>query len=138
MTKVLEITKNFLRTFFSSTPHLSQNFLTLLKLCYEILLEEEGQSKSHLGLGYSEVALQKFASFFVLRFVCPAIISPVKYGLVKELSGYATSLLINISKIIQTLSNQQEFQEGSYMIASNEMIRDCAPKMMVFLTKITS
>jgi len=138
MAKVIEITKNFLKIFFSSTPHLSQNFLTLLKLCYEILLEEEGQNKSHLGLGYSEVALQKFASFFVLRFVCPALTSPVKYGLIKELSGHTTTLLINVSKIIQTLSNQQEFQEGSYMIASNDLIRDCAPKMMVFLTKITS
>jgi len=100
-------------------------------------MEEEGQTKSHLGLGYSEVALQKFASFFVLRFVCPAIISPVKYGVVKEISPQSVSLLINVSKIIQTLSNQQEFLEGSYMIASNQLIRDCAPKMMVFLTKIT-
>jgi len=139
--KLLWITKKYLTNFYQSIPLFPNNFEIIMKNIYNLLLETDNSSKPHLGLGFSESALQKLGGFLLLRFVCPPIVSPQKYGIVKSYSKEAQRALILISKIIQNIANQVEFEGGekeTYMTITNEFVQDNMPLMMAFLTKLVS
>jgi len=71
----------------------------------------------------------------MLRFICPAIVAPQKYNLVKDASINSLRTLMLISKIVQTIANHNEF-ESTYMTSTNSLIVDSFPAMMSFLTKL--
>jgi hypothetical protein len=112
----------------------------ILKSFFGLIGETENKvkTKAHLGLGLSESSLQLFGAFFLLRMICPAIVSPQKYGLIPELSTHSLRTLILISKMVQIIANQEEFQ-GNYMEVTNEaLIRDSIPSMLAFIKKVAT
>jgi len=132
--KVLNLTKKFMNVFFHSYDLFPPKFETILRTFYNLLTEVES-TKSHLGLGYSENALRLFGGFLMLRFICPAIVSPQKCGLVKENSVHVQRALVLISKILQSIANQVELQgaKEAYMTTTNQFVLDQMPHMMAFL-----
>lgn len=92
----------------------------------------------HLGLGYSEKALTLFGGFLLLRFICPAIVSPNKYKIViDELSFNTQRALILTSKILQSIGNQMEFEEKeNFLVSANDFIRDHMSKMYAFVSTL--
>jgi len=106
MRKLLKIIRNFLNQFFHSSEVFPNNFDKVLSTLYTVLTVTEGAHKSHLGLGYSEDALRLFGGFLLLRFICPPIVSPLKYGLIKEKDMTANvqrSLIFYVQKFFKAL-----------------------------------
>jgi len=136
--KILSATKSFLASFFQSANAFPKIFEEVMTTLYHLLTESEGAKKSHLGLGYSEDALRLFGGFLLLRFICPPIVSPKKYGLVKEVPPHAQKALIVVSKIVQSIANQLEFEptKESFMISANEIIQNSMPQMLTFLNNL--
>jgi len=139
LNKLLEITKTFLSTFCRSLPLFPVTFRLLMKNFYIILTETEGSLKAHLGLGYSEDALRLYGSFLLLRFICPAIVSPRRYGLIKgEVTTQTQRALVLISKVLQSIASQVEFEgeKEPYMIPANEFVKDNMPPLLAFFQKL--
>jgi hypothetical protein len=63
-----------------------RDFENILVHFYSVLtkVEVESSHKNHLGLEFSEDALRLFGGFLLLRFICPAIVSPLKYELISH------------------------------------------------------
>jgi len=136
---IIKGTEDFLENLFSSVPMFPRTSRSLLRNFYEVLSELEGLKTRHLSLGYSEAALQLFGGFFLLRFICPAIVCPQKFGIVKELSPNAQRTLVFISKVVQAIGNQAEFGEKEFfMTPFNEFILRRMPKMMNFIHQLTA
>jgi len=114
-------------------------FRLVLKNFYSLLTETEGSGKAHLGLGYSEDALRLFGSFLLLRFICPAIVSPKRYGLIKsDVSMQTQRALVLISKVLQSIASQVEFEgeKEPYMIPANGFVKDNMPPLMAFFQRL--
>jgi len=140
MQKLLKIIRSFLNNFFQSTEVFPDNFDKVLSTLYNILTEVEGARTSHLGLGYSEDALRLFGGFLLLRFICPPIVSPLKYGLIKErdMTVHVQRSLILCSKVLQSIANQVEFDidKEPHMTPANQIVQDSMPQMLGFLNKL--
>lgn len=75
-----------------------------------------------------------------LRFFCPALVSPVQHGVTdSSVSKKAQRGLILVSKIIQQLSNAQNFGGGKeeHMVSFNNYITENIPIVQTYLTKLT-
>eukprot|EP01114_Cavostelium_apophysatum_P009218 TRINITY_DN22318_c0_g1_i2.p1 TRINITY_DN22318_c0_g1~~TRINITY_DN22318_c0_g1_i2.p1 ORF type:complete len:325 (+),score=48.57 TRINITY_DN22318_c0_g1_i2:110-976(+) len=140
LVKILSLTKDFLNAFFASYNAFPDKFDQALATLYKLLTAMEGSRKSHLGLGYSEDALRLLGGFLLLRFICPSVVSPVKFGLVKDkkLTANSQRSLITVSKILQSIANQVEFdqQKDAHMAPANALIQDSMPHMLAFLTNL--
>jgi len=135
LVKMLSILNTFLNSFFKSFDQFPKPFEEVLSTLYSLLTETEGAKKSHLGLGYSEDALRLFGGFLLLRFICPAIVSPIKYGLVKNVTPTTQRTLVIASKVLQSIANQIEFDEP-HMSPANELIQNSMPGMLAFLNNL--
>jgi len=133
-----QLTNSFLLDIYSSESIFSKNFKSVLKFTYDKLNEVEGASKSHLGLGYSEEALRLFGAFLLLRFINPVIVTPTKYGIVKYLTPGAQRCLILISKVMQNIANQVDFDGAKepYMVPLNEFVQDHMPRFLAFVASL--
>jgi len=61
---------------------------------------------------YPDSGASSVGSFFFLRFICPGIMIPQKYGIVKDKpSENAQRSLILVAKILQALANKLPFQK---------------------------
>jgi len=139
LSKLLDITKNFLMILCHSHSLFPEAFRLILKNFYLLLTESEGSRKPHLGLDYSEDALRLFGSFLLLRFICPAVVSPKRYGLIKnEVSTQTQRVLVLISKVLQSIASQVEFEgeKEPYMIPANEFVKCNMPQLMGFFQKL--
>jgi len=140
LAKIIQITKNFLAHFFQSYHSFPDKFDQVLFTLYSLLTETEGARKSHLGLGYSEDALRLFGGFLLLRFICPPIVSPQKYGIIKEKENtpFVQRALVVVSKIIQSIANQVEFdkEKEPYLINANSVVQESMPQMLGFLNNL--
>jgi len=136
--KVIKIVSNFFNNFCQSYNLFPKDMESVLFVLYTLLTEVEGAKKSHLGLGYSETALRLFGGFLLLRFICPAIVSPVKYGLVKNVTLTSQKSLVLVSKILQSIANQVEFdlEKDTHMGPANALVQSSMPQMMSFLDKL--
>jgi len=139
--RLLIIIKNFLTYFCHSQSLFPTTFRLILKNFYLLLTESEGKKKSHLGLDYSEDALRLFGSFLLLRFICPSIVSPKKYGLVEvDVKIQTLRALVLVSKVLQNIASQIEFdgEKEPYMIPVNEFVKANMPTMMGFFQRLVS
>lgn len=89
---------------------------------------------------YTETETKRITiSVFMLRFVCPAIISPHKYGLMDEppLLNAAPGLLM-AAKILQSVANGIPWSESElkYVKPINKFIRRQIPFMTAFMEKL--
>jgi len=136
---LLLIIKKFLRAFYNSTKLFSKDFKYLMEILYTRLTMNDKGTKSHLGLGYSEVALRHFTSFILLRFVCPPMVTPKKYGACsRDMSPDAQRALILVSKLVQSIANQSEFdgQKEAFMLPANNFVQDNVPQMLAFMLTV--
>jgi len=139
LTKLLDITKTFLSTLSRSLQLFPVTFRLIMKNFYVLLTETEGSLKAHLGLGYSEDALRLFGSFMLLRFVCPAVVSPKRYGLTKnDITPQTQRDLVLISKILQSMASQVEFEgeKEPYMVPANEFVKQSMPSLLGFFQNL--
>jgi len=76
--------------------------------------------------------------FLFLRFFCPAISSPEAFGILDEPpSASARRLLILITKVLQSLSNDVEFgTKEPYMTKLNDFIHSNRTKLVSFYEKL--
>lgn len=138
LNKLLAVTKSFLQEFCHSQKLFPSSFGLILHEFYVLLTETEGK-KSYLGLGYSEDALRLFGAFLLLRFICPAIVSPKRYGLVKnDITMHTQRALVLISKVLQAIASQVEFEgeKEPYMIPANDFVKDNMPALMGFFLAV--
>jgi len=79
---------------------------------------------------------QALAGFIFLRFICPAIISPINSNIIEgtEISTDAQRHLILIAKIIQNIANNVVFgQKESYMMPFNNFVEINVEKVQNYL-----
>jgi len=136
VSKLISFTRKFLNDFLHSTNMFPLQFAEILWQLYSHL-SKVVSSKSHLGLGYSEQALRLVGAFLMLRFICPAIVSPHKFHLVKAktLTEQTQRGLVLVSKILQNIANNVEFQgeKEPYMMKTNGFVLEQMPEMLFFL-----
>jgi hypothetical protein len=80
---------------------------------------------------FPEMGHQFVGGFYFLRFICPALVAPAAYGLVKsDLAPENQRTLILISKVLQNLSNHILFGEKEpFMMFMNPFINKNSRKM---------
>jgi hypothetical protein len=89
---------------------------------------------------YQETSTTRITiSVFMLRFICPAIISPHKYGLLEEapLKNAGPGLILS-AKILQSIANGIEWSESEmpHVKTINRFIRKQIPRMGEFMEKL--
>jgi len=73
---------------------------------------------------FPESKYSVIGGFYFLRFLCPAIISPDGFNIVPhdfEISPEVRRVLILVSKVIQTIANEREFNE-EFMLPFNQLV----------------
>jgi hypothetical protein len=80
---------------------------------------------------FPEMGYQFVGGFYFLRFICPALVAPAAYGLVKsDLAPENQRTLVLISKVLQNLSNHILFGEKEpFMMFMNPFINKNSRKM---------
>jgi len=135
---IKETIDKFLEKFFCSVSLFPRNIQVLFRNFYLVLMEMERFARKKLSesADCTEGAARLFGGFFLLRFICPAIVSPQKYGFVTAISPATQRTLIVVAKVIQGVGNQAEFGEP-YMKPFNDFVTQKLPKMMTFITQLT-
>jgi len=88
---------------------------------------------------YPELALSVMANFVFLRFICPAITSPSKYGLYRKPPvGKNLRFLVLLSKVLQNLAFGIEFEKEKYMTDLNDFISNNKDSMNNWIDEISS
>eukprot|EP01097_Dermamoeba_algensis_P006616 TRINITY_DN4124_c0_g3_i2.p1 TRINITY_DN4124_c0_g3~~TRINITY_DN4124_c0_g3_i2.p1 ORF type:complete len:711 (-),score=220.64 TRINITY_DN4124_c0_g3_i2:50-2182(-) len=87
---------------------------------------------------FPQADFKMVASFFFLRLICPAIISPHHYNLLSEkVPSKAQRSLIYISKVIQNTANNIHFNE-KHMVGCNDFIDQYQIPLSIFFSKLTN
>jgi len=135
--KLISITTKFLKNLYTSSEIFSFPIISIFK---EIYIRITVLQEDKLGLGFSDDALRLFGGFLLLRCIAPPVVTPQKYKVVKEkdINLNAQRALILISKVIQGIANQVEFdgEKEPYMVPINTFVKDQFPEMMGFITNI--
>eukprot|EP01089_Gocevia_fonbrunei_P009153 TRINITY_DN21138_c0_g1_i1.p1 TRINITY_DN21138_c0_g1~~TRINITY_DN21138_c0_g1_i1.p1 ORF type:complete len:153 (-),score=19.16 TRINITY_DN21138_c0_g1_i1:88-546(-) len=73
-------------------------------------------------------------SFLFLRFICPAVIDPVGFGIVSEppTSNMQRGCII-VSKVLQNIANGVDFEKEEYMKGFNDFIAKQNPVVLEFM-----
>uniref|UniRef100_A0A6B2KZB8 Ras-GAP domain-containing protein n=1 Tax=Arcella intermedia TaxID=1963864 RepID=A0A6B2KZB8_9EUKA len=104
-----------------------------------IILEEIKKSVKRKFPGDNQVVYSALTGVFFLRFICPAILGPVHYGLQTE-HAHATAAreLTLITQCIQTITNLTIFGENdSYMVPLNPWVDEQKEAIKKFLDNIS-
>lgn len=122
------------------TPKKKKDFLeTILKAVHDmppslrdfIRRLHEMSEKHFPGSGYRSIG-----AIYFLRFVCPMIVSPTQYQLVKdakELTPTAQRGLIMIAKVIQSIANEStSFEKEEYMKPLTELVLKNVPSVHTY------
>lgn len=84
-----------------------------------------------------EAALVSISGMMILRFISPALISPQQHQLVVgNPSPKSCRSLLLISKVLQQLANNVEFQKEKYMLGANQFIQNNMLGMQRWLVEI--
>jgi len=115
MNRLMTTCKEFLDIIVSSIDRVPKQFRVILNYI-----------RKSVGARFPEMMDKMVGAFFFLRFLCPAIVTPDRYGLVPTTPpNNARRGLVLISKLLQNLANHQEFDgvKEDYMAFSNEFIK---------------
>jgi GTPase-activator protein for Ras-like GTPase len=114
MDRLCATSQNFLNIIFNSAPHCPATFRRVF--CH---------AQREVSKKFPEMKQLVVGGFLFLRFFCPAIVSPHKYGLVDGAPGAnATRALILVSKLLQNIANGVEFDgsKEAYLKALNRIV----------------
>jgi len=127
--KILEISQTFLDQVLSSASRVPIVFRELLY-----------HTKERVDRVFPNMTHAVIGGFVFLRFLCPAIVSPQKYGLVqKPLDNNSLRVCVLLTKLLQSVSNGVEF-DGSkedYMQRLNPFIKKNRLYVNVFFDNLT-
>jgi hypothetical protein len=77
------------------------------------------------------------AALVFLRLICPALCSPLRFGIVEEMPPpNVTRGLILVAKILQNISTNMKFGED-FMQELNEVVESSYPQMKKFLISLS-
>jgi len=76
--------------------------------------------------------------FLFLRLICPALVSPISFGILKKPpTNESGRALILVAKILQNIANDVEFgDKESYLMEMNELIKSRQPQVKEFLISV--
>ncbi|KAJ1680404.1 GTPase activating factor [Spiromyces aspiralis] len=99
-----------------------------------------GSSGSSSSGGVASVKYTCVTGFLFLRLVCPAMLSPKRFGLVQSRpSAAAQRTLTLMAKGIQGLANMSDFgHKEPYMQPMNEFVKECIPSLKNFIDTVTA
>lgn len=92
---VLRLAQQLLKNVLKFLTELPSSIMDILHTVYTMVERRTSQ----------EVGLQVMGSILFLRFICPAIVNPVKYSVVDKVSPSTIRTGVTISKLIQKLVN---------------------------------
>ncbi|KAJ3442947.1 ras gtpase-activating protein [Anaeramoeba flamelloides] len=76
------------------------------------------------------------AGFIFLRFICPAIVVPEKYGITDKIpSIHNRRNLILLSKVVQSVANGATFNEENMQLV-NPIVEQFIPKLQIFMNNL--
>jgi hypothetical protein len=132
-----EVNLNRLR---NSTTQFFDAICSSLTEAPPLLLEVCSIIKELVRARFPGYEIKAVGGFIFLRFFCPGIISPEKYGLIEHPpSDAARRQLVLVAKVIQNIANATQFsQKEPYMHEMNEYVNFHVPKAQSFLTKLAS
>jgi neurofibromin 1 len=92
---------------------------------------------------FPEAEISAVGALFFLRFVTPALVSPVAHGMLPadtKLPVPVIRALLLMSKVLQTVANQAEFSgvKEVYMQDLNGLVREILPEMHHFLDSVST
>ena len=121
--KLLTITQKFLDSIIEHIDMLPMTFRCICKYLYTTVHEK-----------FPEQGFFGVAGFMFLRFICPAIVAPEAYGIIRDkISSKARRTLILVSKVLQNLANGIKFVKEPYMAPTDIFIeRVCLPFFLSF------
>jgi len=125
--RLADITESFLGYLIESENHIPLPFREITLFLYE-----EAQRK------YPNAQYKVIGGFIFLRWLCPAIVSPMDHGLVdKPLTTAKTRRLILVAKLLQNLANEAQAEDKeSYMSYFNSFFKENIPKMRILFDKL--
>jgi len=83
--------------------------------------------------------LKAVGAFVFLRFLCPSLIAPESFGLLKEPpSKEARRALTLIAKVLQNLANNVTFKKEAYMLDLNSFVEQNQAKMLNFYKDLST
>jgi hypothetical protein len=99
-------------------------------------LERFNQSRED---NYTSVRYTSVSGFLFLRLICPAVLNPKLFGLVREsIEPKTARTLTLLAKTLQCLSNLANFGvKEPFMIEMNSFIMDQSHRMMEFIDLIS-
>ena len=82
---------------------------------------------------FPEMKQKVIGGFVFLRFICPALVSPVRFGLVRSnmISASSQKSLILVSRVLQCIANGTEFDSSKGDLTKlNQVIETHKAKML--------
>jgi len=128
--KLLSISEEFLHHIFDS-----------IAICPKFLRRVMYHAQNEISQKFPEATGIVFGVFFFSRYLIPAIVSPSKYGLLVEPPSRDSQRgLILISKLLQNIANEIEFDDSSsnsqYKSELNSFIMEKRSSLLQFFDKL--
>jgi len=112
---------------------------TLLHL-YEVI-ERTSAARQNLDSNKEDKGqhlLRVFGSFLLLRFICPAIVSPVHFRIAQQedINTHAQRTLVLMSKLVHCIAHKTEVSSEEHMKPANQFVEEIFPELLSFLTLV--
>jgi hypothetical protein len=139
---VKKLIKPWFAFFLDSCKYFPTEFGSIIRYTFQSLKKwESNKSKKEL-LSYELVSTESmmnlFGGFFLLRFICPAINSPVIYGLCgeSEMTPEKRSVLVIISKVLYSLPLHSIKKPGIAAEQFKKIIFKNSPKFLDYMSEL--
>jgi len=129
MNRLMTTCKEFLDIIVNSRDRIPKQFRVIFNY-----------ARKAVGVRFPEMMHKMVGAFFFLRFLCPAIVTPDRYGLAPAAPpANARRGLVLVSKLLQNLANHQEFDgaKEDYMAFSNEFIKKNSDTIKSFFDQLS-
>eukprot|EP01127_Copromyxa_protea_P010368 TRINITY_DN2523_c0_g3_i1.p1 TRINITY_DN2523_c0_g3~~TRINITY_DN2523_c0_g3_i1.p1 ORF type:complete len:958 (-),score=203.98 TRINITY_DN2523_c0_g3_i1:27-2900(-) len=120
--RLLEITKSFMDTILNS----KEMPKIIIKIC-QILYNEVQQV-------FPDSGIRAVGGIIFLRYLCPTILNPPASIIpTDKVTPNARRSLLLITKIMQNIANQVQFDKEGYMLVFNDFVKEYIPRCQTFL-----
>eukprot|EP01092_Planopodium_desertum_P000331 TRINITY_DN10464_c1_g2_i1.p1 TRINITY_DN10464_c1_g2~~TRINITY_DN10464_c1_g2_i1.p1 ORF type:complete len:209 (+),score=21.93 TRINITY_DN10464_c1_g2_i1:51-629(+) len=121
---------------------LTQRFLDSIFQCEKLIPQQFREICESIYLNvvkrFPDSGIRAIGGFIFLRYICPAIVSPTTFGLVKvDGTEQAKRALTLVAKVVQNMSNEVKFgAKEKSLFFMNTFIDEYQPKFRAFLQRI--
>ncbi|KAJ5073221.1 ras gtpase-activating protein [Anaeramoeba ignava] len=122
----------------SQVRYLLEYIITKPDLCPKSLQEICHFLRARVSQKFPEMGTRTVGGFIFLRLLCPSLTNPKELGITEANmdSNYQRNL-IQLSKVVQAISNNTLYGEQSYMSVLNPLIRELMEQTNKFLLNIS-